>query len=133
NLTSTKALLKARVNIDARGKAFMTPLMLAAMNGQVECMAVLRQHGADEFAVDAKGRSVLHLAVASNRPPVVRWLLNAYPPPRPQQLKQRPSIQSKATESLMTRSPKNLREASDAEGSRPIHISVEGDRAGMLE
>ena len=133
NLTSVKALVNARVNIDTRGKAFMTPLMLAAINGHTECMSILRQHGADEFAVDAKGRTVLHLAVASNRAAVVRWLLNSYPPPRPQTLKHRASILSKATESLMTRSPKNLRETSDAEGSKPIHISLETDRGGILE
>ena len=135
NLTSLKALLNARVNVDTRGKAFMTPLMLAAINGHTECMAILRQHGADEFAVDAKGRSVLHLAVASSRAPVVQWLLSAYeyPPPRRQALKHRPSILSRATESLITRFPKDLRETSDSEGSKPIHVSVEADRGDSLE
>lgn len=122
--SSVRMLLDSKVNVDARSKAYMTPLMLAAMNGHVECLDVLKQRGADESAVDAKGRNALHLAVASNRPLVVAWLLTAYPPNRPQQIKHRSSILFKATDSLMSRTPKDLRETSDAEGSKPLHIAV---------
>jgi len=133
DLTKVRALIDAKVNVDARGKAFKTPLMLAAMNGHIHCLDFFKQYGADEFAVDAKGRSVIHLAVACNRLPVLRWLLSAYPPPRPQQLRHRVSILSKATDSLITRYPKNLREASDAEGSKPLHVAVEVDKGDTMK
>ncbi|KAL6720355.1 hypothetical protein ACLMJK_002276 [Lecanora helva] len=131
--TSVKALLDTRANVDARGKAFMTPLMLAAMSGHTECMALLKRYGADEFAVDAKGRSVLHLAIASKQVSVVQWLINAYPSQRPQQLKHRSSILSKAADSLRARPPKSLLETSDAEGSKPMHVAVVVEQPDILK
>lgn len=133
DLAGVNSLLDTKVNVDARSDNFKTPLMRAAMNGHVNCLEILKQRGADEFAVDAMGRTVLHLAVASNRMLAVQWLLNSYPPPRPDQLKHRGSILVKATDSIINRSPKNLREASDAEGSKPLHVAVDKDQAGMME
>ena len=133
DIINLRAFLDLKVNVDSRGSNFMTPLMRAAMNGHMECLEILKQRGADEFAVDAKGRNVLHLAVASNRLPVVQWLLNVYPPPPPQQLKHRPSILFKATDSLISRPPKNLREASDAEGWKPLHLAVHLDNVGVMK
>ena len=125
NILTLKSLIDARANVDARGKAIMTPMMLAAVNGHIEILKILKGHGADEFAVDAKGRDALHLAVASNRPTVVSWLLEAYPPTQAPPIRHRSSILSKASETFITRAPKNLRETSDAEGSKPIHVAVE--------
>ena len=133
NLGVVRAFLDAKVNVDARGGNYQTPLMQAALNGRVQCLDLLKQRGADEFAVDLKGRNVLHLAIASNRLPIVQWLLNAYPPPRPQQLKHRPSILSKATDTLMSRTPKNLRETSDSEGSKPLHVSVGLEQGDIMK
>jgi len=133
DLASVKSLLDSKVNVDARSNSFKTPLMRAAMNGHVNCLDILKQRGADEFAVDALGRTVLHLAVASNRLLAVKWLLGAYPPPRPDQLKHRGSILFKATDSIKSRSPKSLREVSDAEGSKPLHIAVDIDQGGMIK
>lgn len=132
-IASVKSLLDMKVNIDARGSNHQTPLMRAATNGHVDCLDMLKQRGADEFAVDASGKTVLHLAVANKQLDCVRWLLKAYPPPRPDQLKHRGSILFKATDSIISRSPKNLREASDAEGSKPLHIAVKSDQGDMMK
>ena len=131
---SVQKILKEKVNVDSRSDNLKTPLMRAAMNGHIECMELLRQAGADEMAVDAKGRTVLHIAVASNRLAAVKWLLETYPPPRPDQLKHRPSILLRATDVVKGgRSLKNLREASDAEGSKPLHIAAEMDKGGIVK
>ena len=131
---SVQDILKQKVNVDSRSDDFRTPLMRAAMNGHIECMKLLKQFGADEVAVDARGRTVLHIAVASNRLDVVKWLLEAYPPPNPNALKQRPSILFRATDVVKdVRSQKNLRETSDAEGSKPLHIAAELDKGGMVK
>lgn len=133
NTVSVQNILKEKVNVDSRSDNFKTPLMRAAMNGHIECMKLLKQSGADEVAVDAKGRTVLHLAVASNRLAAVKWLIENYPPPRPDLLRHRPSILFRATDVVKgVRSQKNLREASDAEGSKPLHIAAELDQGGMV-
>ncbi|KAL9138603.1 MAG: hypothetical protein Q9175_000176 [Cornicularia normoerica] len=134
NTISVQNILREKVNIDSRSDNFKTPLMRAAMNGHVECMKLLKQTGADEIAVDAKGRTVLHLAVASSRLAAVKWLLEIYPPPRLDLLRHRPSILFRATDVVKgIRSQKNLRETSDAEGSKPLHIAAEMDRGGMVK
>ena len=134
NMLSVQKILKERVNVDSRSDNSKTALMRAAMNGHIECMELLRQSGADEMAVDAKGRTVLHIAVASNRLAAVKWLLETYPPPRLDLLKHRPSILLRATDVVKGgRSQKNLREASDAEGSKPLHIAAEMDKGEMVK
>lgn len=134
NTMSVQNILKEKVNVDSRSDSFKTPLMRAAMNGHIECMKLLKQYGADEVAVDAKGRTTLHMAVASNRLAAVKWLLETYPMPRLDPLKHRPSLLFRATDVVKgVRSQKNLRETSDAEGSKPLHIAAELDRGGMVK
>ena len=134
NTISVQIILKEGVNVDSRSDNFKTPLMRAAMNGHVECMKLLKRYGADASAVDAKGRTVLHLAVASNRLTAVKWLLENYPSPTPDLLRQRPSILFQATDVVRSvRFQKNLREMSDAEGSKPLHIAADLDKGGMVK
>ena len=134
NTMSVQIILKEGVNADSRSDNFKTPLMRAAMSGHVECMKLLKHSGANAFAVDAKGRTVLHLAVASNRLAAVKWLLENYPPPTPDLLRQRPSILFQAKDVVKSvRSQKNLRETSDAEGSKPLHIAADLDKGGMVK
>ena len=134
NTISVQNILKEKVNVDSRSDNFKTPLMRAAMNGHIECMKLLKQYGADEIAVDAKGRTALHIAVASNRLVAVKWLLENYPPPGTEPLRHRSSILFRATDVVKgVRSQKNLREASDAEGSKPLHIAAELDKGGMVK
>ena len=132
--SSLEDLLKEKVNVDSRSDNFKTPLMHAAMNGHIGCLKLLKQFGADEFAVDANGKTVLHIAVASNRLAVVQWLLENYPPPNTDLLRHRPSILFRATDVVKgVRTQKNLREASDTGGSKPLHIAAELDRGGMMK
>ena len=134
NTSSVQIILKEGVNVDSRSDNFKTPLMRAAMSGHVECMKLLKHFGADAFAVDAKGRTVLHLAVASNRLAAVKWLLENYPPPKPDLLRQRSTILFRATDVVKSvRFQKNLRETSDAEGSKPLHIAADLDKGGMVK
>ena len=134
NTISVQIILKEGVDVDSRSDNFKTPLMRAAMSGHVECMKLLKHSGADAFAVDAKGRTVLHLAVASNRLAVVKWLLENYPPPTTDLLRQRPSILFRATDVVKSvRIQNNLRETSDAEGSKPLHIAADLDKEGMVK
>ena len=134
NTISVQNILEEKVNVDSRSDKFKTPLMRAAMNGHIECMKLLKQFGADEIAVDAKGRTVLHIAVACNRLEVVKWLLKNYPPPRPDALKHRPSRLFRATDVVKgIRSQKNLMEASDAEGSKPLHLAAELNKREMVK
>lgn len=131
---SVQKILKEKVNVDSRSDSFKTPLMRAAMNGHIECMKLLKQFGADELAVDAKGRNALHIAVASSRLAAVKWLLRSYPPPKADLLRHRTSILFRVTDVVKgVRSQRNLREASDAEGSKPLHIAAELDKGGMVE
>ena len=133
NTISVQKILKEKVNVDSRSDNFKTPLMRAALNGHIECMKMLRQSGADEFAVDARGRTVLHLAVATNRLAAVEWLLESYPQPKSDSLKHRPSILLRATDVVKgVRPPKSLREASDAEGSKPLHVAADLDLGAMV-
>lgn len=131
---SVQNILKEKVNVDSRSDSFKTPLIRAAMNGHIECMKILKQFGADELAVDAKGRTTLHIAVASSQLAVVKWLLKNYPPPKADLLRHRPSILFWATDAVKgVRSQRNLREASDAQGSKPLHIAAELGKGGMVE
>ena len=132
--SSVQDLLQHNVNVDSRSDDFKTPLMRSAINGHIECMKLLKQFGADEVAVDAKGRTALHIAVASNQSKVVQWLLKSFPPPNTDLLRHRPSILFRATDAVKgVRSQKNLREASDAEGSKPLHIAAELDKADIVK
>ena len=130
--SSVQDLLKEKVSVDSRSDNFKTPLIRAAMNGHIECLKLLKQFGADEFLVDAaNGGTVLHTAVASNRLAVVRWLLENYPPPKTELLRHRPSILFDVVKGV--RAQKNLREASDAGGSKPLHIAAELDKGDMVK
>ena len=132
--SSVEDLLKEKVDVDSRSDNFKTPLIRAAINGHIECLNLLKQFGADEVAVDASRGTVLHIAVINNQLAVVRWLLKNYPPPNTDLLRHRPSIFFRATDVVKgVRAQKNLRETSDARGSKPLHIAAELDKGGMVE
>ncbi|KAK4696083.1 hypothetical protein P7C71_g1778, partial [Lecanoromycetidae sp. Uapishka_2] len=133
DVTKLAKLLEEKVNADLRGPEYKTPLMRAAINGHIKCLEVLKAFGADELAVDKMGFTVLHHAIASNNLSAIKWLLEAYPPPRPDMIRHRSSILLRATDAAKWgRTQKNLREASDTEGSRPLHVAVEKDMGGVL-
>ncbi len=133
DVTTVANLLGDKANINSASQEFKTPLMRAAINGHIDCLAVLKEFGADEFAVDKAGSTVLHHAVVSNNIAVVKWLIDSYPPPPPEPLRHRSSILLRATDvTKWGRAQKNLREASDSGGSKPLHVAVEKDKGGMV-
>ncbi|KAL8956159.1 MAG: hypothetical protein Q9193_006238, partial [Seirophora villosa] len=120
-----RVLLEERININARGDQFKTPQMEAALRSHLHCLEILKEFGADEFAVDAQGKTVLHIAVVFNQLKAVSWLIQAYPPSGPDMPGRKSSRLGWATEAITrSRSSKILREASDGEGSRPLHFAA---------
>ena len=118
---------KDKVNVNMRRAGdFKTPLMCAAIEGQRECMQVLKDHGADPFSVDSSGRTALHLTVAANKLASVQWLLAAFPPSTPDiaGYERRKSFSISILSDPSKISPKSLLETSDKEGSRPLHIAA---------
>ena len=117
---------KMGVNMHRRSDR-RTPLMCAAIEGQLECMQVLKNRGADPFEVDSSSRTVLHLAVAHNRPPSVQWLLNAFPPSTPNSagFGRRKSFAPMTLLGDPSKlSGRSLIETSDKEGYRPLHVAA---------
>ena len=125
NIDSLRSVLEEKVNINARGDRLKTPQMEAAMRSHLHILQTFKEFGADEFAIDATGRNVLHMAVMSNQPKAVSWLIEAYPPAAHDVPSRKSSRLAWATEAISgSRSSKILREASDAEGSRPLHLAA---------
>ncbi|KAL8933306.1 MAG: hypothetical protein Q9211_005850 [Gyalolechia sp. 1 TL-2023] len=125
DIDTLRSLLEEKVPVNARGDRIKTPQMEAAVRGHLHCLETLKEFGADEFAVDGQGRTVLHMAVMSNQPKAVSWLIQAYQPSAPDMPGRKSSKIAWATEAITgSRSTKVLREASDGEGSRPLHIAT---------
>ena len=127
-------LLSENVHVNCTSLDSKTPMMRAAMNGQVQCMSILRASGADEFAADKSGATALHHAILSNQIPAVKWLLETYPPS--EVVRHRSSMISRMDAANWGRSQRTLRtlrEIPDTTGLRPLHMAVEHDRGGMVE
>ncbi|KAL8695616.1 MAG: hypothetical protein Q9224_003294, partial [Gallowayella concinna] len=128
-----RSLLEDNVHVDARGDRVNTPQMEAARRSHLQCLQTLKEFGANEFAVDSPGRNVLHMAVMANQPKAVSWLIEAYPPTAPDVPGKKSSRLAWATEAITgSRSSKILREASDLEGSRPLHLAAKLGLIGMV-
>lgn len=134
NLDLLQKLLEENINPNIHGEKYRTPQMEAALSSHLDCLSALKHHGADEFAIDELGRTVLHVAVMANQHEAVSWLLQSYPPPPAQAPKRKSSRMSRATE-VMTKlqSHKVLREVSDGEGSRPLHVASKLSLPGMAK
>lgn len=133
DVPTIKDYLSQGVSVNVRSEDFETPLMQAATHGKLRSLEILKHSGADEFAVNGKGQTVLHLAIATKQMFSVQWLLEAYhgsdtptPNPKPWRLSRSPS-------SLSLRSPKILRETSDKEGFRPMHVAASQNLTELLE
>jgi hypothetical protein len=72
-----RALLGAKVRIDAPDAHGRTALMLAALRGQAESVDVLLAQGADPNAADANGTTPLQAALAADKPAIVAALRRA--------------------------------------------------------
>ncbi|MCA9290387.1 MAG: ankyrin repeat domain-containing protein [Phycisphaerales bacterium] len=62
NPTAVRALLESGAHADPADLDGITPLMLAAMSGDVECIRLLLAAGADPLARNAEGRSAIDVA-----------------------------------------------------------------------
>ena len=132
DVSRLRSLLEEKVNVNARGENYRTAQMAAAIHGHLDCLRLLKNYAADEFAIDGQGRSVMHVAVMANRLEAVKWLLGAYPPASPQAPKSwRLFRAAHAVKDMI--SHKVLREVSDAEGSKPLHLAVKLNLKGMVE
>ena len=123
--------LNQGVSVNARSEEFETPLMQAAVHGQLQSLEILKNYGADELAVNSKGQTVLHMAIATRHMPSVQWLLDAYPIDASSTAHQKPFRLSRSPSSIASRF-KNLREASDKEGFRPLHLAASLNLTGFL-
>ncbi len=132
DLPRLRSLLEEKVNVNARSDNYRTPQMAAAIHGHLDCLKLLKNYAADEFATDGQGRTVMHVAVMANRLETVNWLLGAYPPSSPQIPKPwRLFRAAHAVKDMI--SHKILREVSDAEGSKPLHLATKLNLKGMVE
>lgn len=67
-----KMFLTDKKLLDSRNKWGMTPLMLAAMNGQTPVCEILLKGGADSLLVDVNGFNAMHLAAQKGLTEVVK-------------------------------------------------------------
>ncbi len=77
-LQAVEALLEAGAEVDAADSIGFTPLMEACRDGQLAVAQALRAHGARvDRAALPRGLAMtpLHLAVAGERPALIRWLV----------------------------------------------------------
>lgn len=133
DVPTIKDYLSQGVSVNVRSEDFETPLMHAATHGKLHSLEILKQMGADEFAVNGKGQTVLHMAIATEQMHSVRWLLEAYhgsdtPAPNPKSWRL-----SRSPSSLSLRCPKTLRETSDKEGFRPLHVAASQNSTKLLD
>ncbi|KAL8646016.1 MAG: hypothetical protein Q9226_007044 [Calogaya cf. arnoldii] len=119
-----RSLLEEKANPNIRGEMGKTPFMEAATRSYLHCMQTLKEFGADEFAIDGSGRNVLHMAVSAEQPKAVSWLIEAYPPNAPDVPGKKSSRLAWATAVTGPKSSKILQEASDGNGSRPLHVAT---------
>ncbi len=75
DIWSIRLLLKAGVDVNARGVEDMTPLMLASAGGQVLAVSVLLQCGADPNLRDFYGETALTLALQRKRGEIATLLI----------------------------------------------------------
>ncbi|KAL8788626.1 MAG: hypothetical protein Q9195_007221 [Heterodermia aff. obscurata] len=132
NHTKLEELLDQGVNVNARSEDSKALLVQAAIYGHIDCMALLKQRGADEFAVDHKGLNALHSAVLARQTAAVEWLLKSYPSTDEKASHINHSKTNKSPGRSNLPSHRSLTEASDRLGFRPLHIAAQHGLADVL-
>ena len=132
DIPTIKDYLSQGLSVNVRSEDFETPLMQAAIHGKLRSMEILKQSGADEFAVNGKGQTVLHIALATKQMYAVQWLLENYRSDETSNAQPKSWRLSRSPNTLATRSPKSLREASDKEGFRPLHVAASHNLTELL-
>ncbi|CAD8076974.1 unnamed protein product [Paramecium sonneborni] len=75
NAQLTSALIFKQIAIDAQNKDHMTPLIIAAINGQEEVLMILMNAGSDINHQDSQGNTALHYGCKQNHKIIVHLLL----------------------------------------------------------
>ena len=132
NYTKLKELLEQGINVNARSGDSKTLFIHAATYGHIDCMALLKQRGSDEIAVDYRGLNALHSAVLARQNTVVEWLLNSYPSTEDKSIHLKPSKTNKSQGKSILLSHSPLREASSREGFTPIHLAAKHGQVDVL-
>ena len=125
-------LLDQGISVNTRTKETRTLLIQAAFHGQIGCLELLRERGADELAVDERGLNALHLAVLAQQPAVVRWLLETYSTSEQEATRIKSSKGHKISTGSILRPYRSLREASDREGFKPVHLAARHGFTNMV-
>jgi ankyrin repeat protein len=77
-------LIQNGANMEARNKKGYTPFIMASVNGDTLIMDLLFKHGVDIYAANNAHYNALDLAISSNQPEAVKYLLrigNKWAPP----------------------------------------------------
>lgn len=77
SVSCLELLLKNKnIQIDIRNNAGKTPLQIASARGDIECIKMLLQHGADINNKDDSGCAPLHFAILNDKEDSVKVLLH---------------------------------------------------------
>ena len=75
NVTEMKLTLPRGFSVDSRNATGRTPLMNAALNGNVRAVRSIMKRGADPSLMDNRGWKTLHHAAAGGDSDVIWWRL----------------------------------------------------------
>ena len=100
------------------------------MHGRINCLQVMKDHKANELAVDQDGRTVLHVATLMNQIETVTWHLESYSL-QPSNA-HRPSRLVQTPERVARRLSSRLCGALDMEGSDALNLAVTADLETMV-
>lgn len=77
NLSRVQYLINQGYSVEARSADYLTPLMIASLNGQKEISSYLILHGAKLNATERHGLTALHLAAQEGHSEIVKLLVNS--------------------------------------------------------
>ena len=132
NDTKLNELLDQGISVNARSGDSKTLFGQAAIHGRIDCMALLKERGADELAADCKGLNALHSAVLARQTAAVEWLLKSFPSTEDNESHMTPSKANKLPIRSILVSSRSLRESSDRTGFRPLHLAARHGVADVL-
>lgn len=132
DLSRLESLLDDKINVNVRDDNYRTSQMTAAIHEHLNCLKLLKNYAVDEFAIDDQKRTVMHVAMMTNRLEAVNWLLEAYLSSSSQISKVWRLFRAAHAVKEMI-SHRVLREISDAEGSKSLHMTVKLNLQEMIQ
>lgn len=67
DLSRLESLLDDKINVNVRDDNYRTSQMTAAIHEHLNCLKLLKNYAVDEFAIDDQERTVMHVAMMTNR------------------------------------------------------------------